>query len=90
VTGVASLEKVMNPRWLALAATTVVLGDLGLAQSQDVRPAPPPWQAFLAGPPLVGLLAEPGRLGILPALLVVLVALVVGGAVAGRAAPPTP
>lgn len=46
------------------------------------------YTAFLAGPPLVGLLAEPERLGILPALLVVLVALVVGGAVAGRAAPP--
>ncbi len=46
------------------------------------------YTAFLAGPPLVGLLAEPDRLGILPALLVVLVALVVGGAVASRAAPP--
>ena len=48
------------------------------------------YTAFLAGPPLVGLLAEPERLGILPALLVVLVALVLGGAVAGRAAPPAP
>ncbi len=46
------------------------------------------YTAFLAGPPLVGLLAEPERLGILPALLVVLVAVVVGGAVAGRTAPP--
>ncbi len=46
------------------------------------------YTAFLAGPPLVGLLAEPERLGILPALLVVLVALVVGAAVADRAAPP--
>lgn len=45
------------------------------------------YTAFLAGPPLVGLLAEPERLGILRALLVVLVALLVGAAVAGRAAP---
>jgi MFS family permease len=46
------------------------------------------YTAFLAGPPLVGLLAEPERLGVLDALLVVLVALVVGGAVAGSTAPP--
>lgn len=46
------------------------------------------YTAFLAGPPLVGMLAEPERLGILEALLVVLVALVVGGAVAGTTAPP--
>lgn len=46
------------------------------------------YTAFLAGPPLIGLLAEPDRLGILPALLVVLAALVVGAAVAGRSAPP--
>ena len=46
------------------------------------------YTAFLAGPPLVGLLAEPERLGVLRALLVVLVALVVGAAVAGSAAPP--
>ena len=45
------------------------------------------YTAFLAGPPLVGLLAEPERLGILSALLVVLVALVVGASVAGGAAP---
>ena len=48
------------------------------------------YTAFLAGPPLVGLLAEPERLGILRALLVVLAALLVGAAVAGRAAPPRP
>ena len=48
------------------------------------------YTAFLAGPPLVGLLAEPERLGILQALLVVLVALVVGAAVARSAAPPAP
>ena len=36
------------------------------------------YTAFLAGPPLVGLLAEPERLGVLDALLVVLVALLVG------------
>ena len=48
------------------------------------------YTAFLAGPPLVGLLAEPERLGVLSALLVVFVALLVGAAVArlGRAAPP--
>ena len=46
------------------------------------------YTAFLAGPPLIGLLAEPERLGILPALLVVLAALGVGGAVAGCSAPP--
>ena len=46
------------------------------------------YTAFLAGPPLVGLLAEPERLGVLPALLVVLVALLVGAAAAGRTAPP--
>ena len=40
------------------------------------------YTAFLAGPPLVGLLAEPERLGVLHALLVVLVALLVGAAVA--------
>ncbi|MCW2613211.1 MAG: major facilitator superfamily 1 [Frankiales bacterium] len=45
------------------------------------------YTAFLAGPPLIGLLAEPERLGVLPALLVVLVALLVGAAVAGRTAP---
>jgi fucose permease len=45
------------------------------------------YTAFLAGPPLLGLLAEPDRLGILDALLVVLVALLVGAAVAGSAAP---
>ena len=45
------------------------------------------YTAFLAGPPLVGLLAEPDRLGALPALLVVLVALLVGAAVARSAAP---
>jgi len=45
------------------------------------------YTAFLAGPPLVGLLAEPERLGILHALLVVLVALLVGASVAGSAAP---
>ena len=45
------------------------------------------YTAFLAGPPLVGLLAEPQRLGILRALLVVLVALLVGAAAAGRTAP---
>jgi fucose permease len=49
------------------------------------------YTAFLAGPPLVGLLAEPERLGVLSALLVVLVALVVGAAVAHRAVPlPSP
>jgi len=46
------------------------------------------YTAFLAGPPLIGLLDEPERWGILSALLVTLVALVVGGAVAGQAAPP--
>ena len=46
------------------------------------------YTAFLAGPPLVGMLAEPERLGVLEALLVVLAALVVGGLVAGSAAPP--
>ena len=46
------------------------------------------YTAFLAGPPLVGLLAEPERLGILRALLVVLAALLVGALAAGRAAPP--
>jgi fucose permease len=45
------------------------------------------YTAFLAGPPLVGLLAEPDRLGVLPALLVVFVALVVGAVVARSAAP---
>ena len=45
------------------------------------------YTAFLAGPPLVGLLAEPERLGVLRALLVVLVALLVGAAVARSAAP---
>jgi fucose permease len=45
------------------------------------------YTAFLAGPPLVGLLAEPDRLGVLPALLVVFVALLVGAAVARSAAP---
>ena len=45
------------------------------------------YTAFLAGPPLVGLLAEPERLGVLPALLVVFVALLVGAAVARYAAP---
>ena len=45
------------------------------------------YTAFLAGPPLIGLLAEPQRLGVLPALLVVLVALLVGAAAAGGAAP---
>jgi hypothetical protein len=45
------------------------------------------YTAFLAGPPLIGLLAEPDRLGILTALLVTMVALVVGGVVAGQAAP---
>ena len=47
------------------------------------------YTAFLAGPPLVGLLAEPERLGALQALLVVLVALLVGAAVARSAAPLT-
>jgi len=47
------------------------------------------YTAFLAGPPLLGLLAEPERLGILQALLVVLVALLVGAAVARNAAPPS-
>jgi fucose permease len=46
------------------------------------------YTAFLAGPPLVGQLAEPDRLGVLRALLVVLVALVVGGSVARAASPP--
>ena len=46
------------------------------------------YTAFLAGPPLVGLLAEPERLGILRSLLVVLVALLVGSAVARTVAPP--
>jgi MFS family permease len=45
------------------------------------------YTAFLAGPPLVGLLAEPERLGVLRALLVVLVALLVGAAAARSAAP---
>ena len=45
------------------------------------------YTAFLAGPPLVGLLAEPERLGVLRALLVVFVALLVGAAVARSAAP---
>ena len=45
------------------------------------------YTAFLAGPPLIGLLAEPERLGVLHALLVVLVALVVGATVARAAAP---
>ena len=48
------------------------------------------YTAFLAGPPLVGLLAEPERLGVLSALLVVFVALLVGAAVAGSAAPLRP
>jgi MFS family permease len=48
------------------------------------------YTAFLAGPPLIGLLAEPERWGILSALMVTLVALVVGGALAGQAAPPPP
>ncbi|MDP3712226.1 MAG: MFS transporter [Mycobacteriales bacterium] len=47
------------------------------------------YTAFLAGPPLVGLLAEPQRLGVLPSLLVVLVALVLGSLVAARTAPAT-
>ncbi len=38
----------MSPRWLTLAATLFVLGGLGVARSQDVRPEPPPWQAFMA------------------------------------------
>jgi fucose permease len=46
------------------------------------------YTAFLAGPPLVGLLAEPERLGVLHALLVVFVALLVGAVVARSAAPP--
>lgn len=46
------------------------------------------YTAFLAGPPLIGVLGEPERLGILRALLVVLGALLVGAAVAHRAAPP--
>ncbi len=45
------------------------------------------YTAFLAGPPLVGLLAEPERLGVLRALLVVFVALLVGAGVARSAAP---
>lgn len=45
------------------------------------------YTAFLAGPPLVGLLAEPERLGVLRALLVVFVALLVGAVVARSAAP---
>ncbi len=45
------------------------------------------YTAFLAGPPLVGLLAEPERLGVLQALLVVFVALLVGAVVARSAAP---
>ncbi|MCW2608690.1 MAG: major facilitator superfamily 1 [Frankiales bacterium] len=48
------------------------------------------YTAFLAGPPLVGLLAEPERLGVLRALLVVLVALAVGATAARAAAPPGP
>jgi len=48
------------------------------------------YTAFLAGPPLIGVLAEPERWGILSALLVTLVALLVGGAVAGQAAPLAP
>ena len=47
------------------------------------------YTAFLAGPPLVGLLAEPDRLGVLRALLVVFVALLVGAGVARYAAPLT-
>jgi MFS family permease len=47
------------------------------------------YTAFLAGPPLVGLLAEPQRLGVLSALLVVFVALLVGAAVARSATPLT-
>ncbi|MDG4767804.1 MFS transporter [Solwaraspora sp. WMMD406] len=46
------------------------------------------YTAFLAGPPLVGFLAE--RDGILRALLVVLGALVIGLLVAGATAPPRP
>jgi predicted MFS family arabinose efflux permease len=46
------------------------------------------YTAFFAGPPLVGLLA--GSAGVLRALLVVLVALVVGALVAGAARPPAP
>ena len=46
------------------------------------------YTAFLAGPPLVGLLAEPHRLGVPQALLVVLASLLVGSAVARVAAPP--
>ena len=46
------------------------------------------YTAFLAGPPLVGLLAEPERLGVLRALLTVLVALAVGAVAARAAAPP--
>ncbi|MDQ3070979.1 MAG: DUF3179 domain-containing protein [Acidobacteriota bacterium] len=38
----------MNSRWLALAVMMVALGNLGLARSQNVRPEPPAWQAFLA------------------------------------------
>ncbi len=45
------------------------------------------YTAFLAGPPLIGLLAEPERLGVLQALLVVLVALAVGATAARAAAP---
>jgi fucose permease len=45
------------------------------------------YTAFLAGAPLLGLLAEPERLGILDALLVALVALLVGAAVAGSTTP---
>ena len=48
------------------------------------------YTAFLAGPPLIGLLAEPERLGVLHALLVVLVALLVGTTVAGATLPPRP
>ena len=45
------------------------------------------YTAFLAGPPLVGLLAEPEHLGVLHALLVVLAVLAVGALVAPTAAP---
>ncbi|MCW2777414.1 MAG: major facilitator superfamily 1 [Frankiales bacterium] len=45
------------------------------------------YTAFLAGPPLIGLLAEPERLGVLHALLVVLAALAVGATAARAAAP---
>ena len=38
----------MDRRRLMLAATLFVLGGLGVARSQNARPEPPPWQAFLA------------------------------------------